>query len=116
MVFFGLTLYIAWLLLALLNLIRQPQNRKFSYQQAFFGRRLWYLNIRNYLLLIALYLLAIWAPLKLVFLLSILTAVFLFGLSLRNFFKRIANPYADIFLIILSIILFLTAYKFILKV
>lgn len=98
----GIALYVAWFLLAILKISNQPQNRKFSYKMAFFGSKLWFTNLRNLMLLASLYLIFVFAPLKTVFLLLLLSLTILLLLSLRNFFLRIANPYVDLLLVLSS--------------
>ena len=44
----GISLYIFWLLLVILKFSSLPHNRRFSYQQAFFGTLYWYKNFRNF--------------------------------------------------------------------
>ncbi len=101
----GIALYVAWFLLAILKISNQPQNRKFSYKKAFFGSKLWFTNLRNLMLLASLYLIFVFAPLKTVFLLLLLSLAILLLLSLRNFFLRIANPYVDLLIVLSSAVL-----------
>lgn len=74
----GISLYIFWLLLGILKFSSLPHNRSFSYQQAFFGTLYWYKNFRNLLLLCALMVLFIFAPLKLIYFLFFITACLIF--------------------------------------
>lgn len=101
----GIALYVAWFLLAILKISNQPQNRKFSYKKAFFGSKLWFTNLRNLMLLVSLYVIFVFAPLKTVFLMLLLSLAILLLISLRNFFLRIANPYVDLLLALSSTVL-----------
>ena len=111
----GIALYVAWFLLAILKISNQPQNRKLSYKKAFFGSKLWFTNLRNLMLLASLYLIFVFAPLKTVFLLLLLSLAILLLLSLRNFFLRIANPYVDLLIVLSSAVLLIVLSTLTLK-
>ncbi len=101
----GIILYVVWFLLAIMKVSMQPQNRRFSYRRAFFGTKDWFTNFRNLLLLVSLYMIFIYAPLRVIFLMLILSFAIVLLLAVRNFFSRVANPYVDLALMLSSAVL-----------
>ena len=101
----GISLYIFWLLLVILKFSSLPHNRRFSYQQAFFGTLYWYKNFRNLLLLCALMVLFIFAPLKLIYFLFFITACLIFLMTARNFWFLIGNAWTSIYLCLACILI-----------
>ncbi|MBF0701085.1 hypothetical protein [Ligilactobacillus murinus] len=101
----GISLYIFWLLLVILKFSSLPHDRRFSYQQAFFGTLYWYKNFRNLLLLCALMVLFIFAPLKLIYFLFFITACLIFLMTARNFWFRIGNAWTSIYLCLACILI-----------
>lgn len=67
------------------------------------------------MLLASLYLIFVFAPLKTVFLLLLLSLAILLLLSLRNFFSRIANPYVDLLIVLSSAVLLIVLSTLTLK-
>lgn len=67
------------------------------------------------MLLVSLYLIFVFAPLKTVFLLLLLSLAILLLLSLRNFFYRIANPYVDLLIVLSSAVLLIVLSTLTLK-
>lgn len=67
------------------------------------------------MLLSSLYLIFVFAPLKTVFLLLLLSLAILLLLSLRNFFLCIANPYVDLLIVMSSAVLLIVLSKLTLK-
>lgn len=67
------------------------------------------------MLLASLYLIFVFAPLKTVFLLLLLSLAILLLLSLRNFFLRIANPYVDLLIVLSSAVLLIVLSTLTLK-
>lgn len=101
-------------LLAILKISNQPQNRKFSYKKAFFGSKLWFTNLRNLMLLASLYLIFVFAPLKTVFLLLLLSLAILLAFA-QKLFSRIANPYVDLLIVLSSAVLLIVLSTLTLK-
>lgn len=101
----GIALYVLWVLSVLMKFSLLPKNRSFSYRSAFFGTIAWYKNWRNWLLISSLFLLELFAPLKSLFLLSGLTALFFGGLTINNFRLKIGNPWISLCLIIFFLVL-----------
>lgn len=67
------------------------------------------------MLLASLYLIFVFAPLKTVFLLLLLSLAILLLLSLRNFFLRIANPYVDLLIVLSSAVILIVLSTLTLK-
>lgn len=67
------------------------------------------------MLLASLYLIFVFAPLKTVFLLLLLSLAILLLLSLRNFFSLIANPYVDLLIVLSSAVLLIVLSTLTLK-
>lgn len=104
MVILGISLYIFWLLLVIVKFSALPRDRSFSYQQTFFGTLLWYKNFRNLLLLCSLFTLFIFAPLKVIYLLFLISSVLIFFMAARNFRYLIANPWVSLALCTVSLV------------
>lgn len=108
----GIGLYVLWVLAVLMKFSILPKNRSFSYRSAFFGTIAWYKNWRNWLLIMALFLLELFAPLKSIFLLICLTGFLFSFLCGNNFRLKIGNPWLGLGLILLFFCLGLGAASF----
>lgn len=100
----GITLYVLWILSVVIKFNILPKNRSFSYRSAFFGTILWYKNWRNLLLLCALFLLDIFAPLKSIFLLFTLSCLLFCILCGNNLRQKIGKAWISLSLCLLFLI------------
>ena len=115
MKYLGVALYILWLLLTMLRFNTLPKDRDFSYQDAIFGRILWYHNIRTLLLVTSLIIIVFYVPLKIIYLLALISSI-LFGIScFKNFFNRTGNAWIDLRLFFLACLIAILSGIFIIK-
>ena len=86
--YLGIILYVFWLVLLLLKYHQYSAEKPFISKKVFFGNIIWYKNFRNLLLLVSLFLICIYTPLKWIYLLGTITMVISLALAAINFFAR----------------------------
>lgn len=100
----GVALYVFWLLLTMFKFESLPKDRSFSYRDAFFGNIVWYKNLRTLLFVAATVITVVYAPLKIIYLLVLVSSVILGIACIRNFFTFVGNPWVDLGFLIGAII------------
>lgn len=96
MKYVGVSLYVFWLLITIFKFESMPKDRYFSYRDAFFGDLVWYRNIRNLLFLTAVIITIVYAPLKIIYLLILISCIILGIVCLYNFWRLVGNPWIDL--------------------
>lgn len=112
----GIFLFIVWLLLTTNKFLHLVRQRNFSYKRAFFGQIYWYRNFRNWLLIISLALVEIFASIKTIFLLLLISSLVFLILCLRNLKYRVGPASNSVWLsgLNLLVIIFSCVFVFIL--
>ncbi|KRL01278.1 hypothetical protein [Liquorilactobacillus capillatus] len=103
MKYIGILLYVFWLLLLLHRYARTPKEGPFSYRKTFFGGLTWYRNIRNLILIIALFIIELFLPLKLLYLLFLITSVVILAICINNLRMRIGSLLPTLFVFFIGI-------------
>ncbi|GBG94999.1 hypothetical protein LFYK43_14580 [Ligilactobacillus salitolerans] len=103
--YIGIFLFVLWLLLTTTKFSNLSNQSYFSYKRAYFGRLEWYKNFRNWLLIAALLLIEIFAPLKTIFLMFFLAALLFMCLCFRNLKHRVGLPSVSLWLFLGNMIL-----------
>lgn len=96
MKYVGVALYVFWLLLTMFKFESMPKDRNLSYRDVFFGNIVWYHNLRTLLFAAAVVITVIYAPLKIIYLLILISCIILGIVCLRNFFNLAGNPWIDL--------------------
>ncbi|GKS80491.1 hypothetical protein LPAF129_01760 [Ligilactobacillus pabuli] len=109
----GIFLFVLWLFLTANKFISLGKRANFSYQRAYFGQINWYRNFRNWLLIIALLMVEIFASLKTIFLLFLVASIVFLVLCLRNLKFRIGRPSSSVWLSGLNLLLLIIASIFV---
>lgn len=113
--YLGIILYVFWLVLLLLKYHQYSAEKPFIFKKVFFGNIIWYKNFRNLLLLVSLFLICIYTPLKWIYLLGTITMVISLALAAINFFARRGtfkgNSQTALISIVLGFIFFYLYYK-----
>lgn len=109
----GIFLFVVWLLLTINKFLNLSRQKSFSYKRAFFGQLEWYKNFRNWLFIIALALIEVFASLKTIFLLFLIAAIVFLILCLRNLKFRIGPPSNSIWLSGLNLVLIIFSSVFV---
>lgn len=115
MKYVGVSLYIFWLLITIFKFESMPKDRYLSYRDVFFGDLVWYTNIRTLIFLAAVIITVIYVPLKIIYLLILISCIILGIVCLRNFFKLVGNPWIDLGFLICSIIFGILSGLFVFK-
>ncbi|WP_034986871.1 hypothetical protein [Liquorilactobacillus sucicola] len=104
MKFIGIFLYVFWLLLLLFRYANIPKKTSFSYKRLFFGSLSWYRNIRNLTLLIALFIVELFLPLKSLYLLFLITGIVIIAICINNLRVRIGRPLPTMSVLLLGLV------------
>lgn len=99
----ALGLYIFWLILLMLKYLSLEKDSSFSYFHVFFGRITWYRNSRVLILLISLFLVEIFLPLKQVYLLFFITGCITILMPLANFKFGAGKGWSNLFVLLIGI-------------
>ncbi|EJE98559.1 hypothetical protein [Liquorilactobacillus mali] len=99
----ALGLYIFWIILLILKYISMEKDSSFSYFRVFFGKIAWYRNSRVLILLIGLFLVEIFLPLKQIYLLFFITGCIIILMTFANFKFKAGRIWSNLIVLLIGI-------------